>query len=80
MPKRLQPDNPVEWLNRAKSSLSLARQQSHEIYREDLCYQAQQAAEKAVKAVYISKNPCCNTHFGTKSGISTVIHAPSAAY
>lgn len=56
MPKRLQPDNPVEWLNRAKSSLSLARQQSHEIYREDLCYQAQQAAEKAVKAVYISKN------------------------
>jgi HEPN domain-containing protein len=53
--KRLQPDNPVEWLNRAKSSLALAKQRSSEIYREDLCYQAQQAAEKSIKAVYISK-------------------------
>jgi len=53
--KRLQPDNPVEWLNRAKSSLALAKQRSREIYSEDLCFQAQQAAEKAIKAVYISK-------------------------
>jgi len=53
--KRLQPDNPVEWLNRAKSSLALAKQRSKEIYPEDLCFQAQQAAEKAIKAVYISK-------------------------
>jgi len=52
----LQPDNPVEWLNRAKSSLALARQHSGEIYPEDLCFQAQQAAEKAIKALYISKN------------------------
>ncbi|MCX6683306.1 MAG: HEPN domain-containing protein [Methanoregula sp.] len=49
------PDNPVEWLNRAKSSLALAKQRSREIYPEDLCFQAQQAAEKAIKAVYISK-------------------------
>jgi HEPN domain-containing protein len=54
--KRLQPDNPVEWLNRAKSSLALAKQRSREIYPEDLCFQAQQAAEKAIKAVYISRN------------------------
>jgi len=53
--KRLQPDNPVEWLNRAKSSLALARQRSREIYPEDLCFQSHQAAEKAIKAVYISK-------------------------
>ena len=53
--KRLQPDNPVEWLNRAKSSLALAKQRSRDIYLEDLCFQAQQAAEKAIKAVYISK-------------------------
>lgn len=53
--KRLQPDNPVEWLNRAKSSMALAKQRSREIYSEDLCFQAQQAAEKAIKAVYISK-------------------------
>jgi HEPN domain-containing protein len=51
----LQPDNPVEWLNRAKSSLAIAIQPSGEIYPEDLCFQAQQAAEKAIKAVYISK-------------------------
>jgi len=51
----LQPDNPAEWLNRAKSSLALAKQRSSEIYLEDLCYQSQQAAEKAIKAVYISK-------------------------
>ena len=57
MRKRLQPDNPVEWLNRAKSSLALAKQRSKEIYSEDLCFQAQQAAEKAIKAVYISKKP-----------------------
>jgi HEPN domain-containing protein len=53
--RRLQPDNPAEWLNRAKSSLALAKQRSSEIYLEDLCYQSQQAAEKAIKAVYISK-------------------------
>ena len=53
--KRLQPDNPFEWLNRAKSSLALAKQRSKEIYPEDLCFQAQQAAEKAIKAVYIRK-------------------------
>lgn len=52
---RLPPDDPIEWLSRAKSSLSLARQQSQDIYLEDLCFQAQQAAEKAIKAVYITK-------------------------
>lgn len=52
---RLPPDDPIEWLSRAKSSLSLARQQSQDIYMEDLCFQAQQAAEKAIKAVYIAK-------------------------
>jgi HEPN domain-containing protein len=45
----LQPDNPVEWLNRAKRSLALAKQRSREIYPEDLCFQPQQAAEKSDK-------------------------------
>ena len=53
---RLPPDDPLEWLNRAKSSLSLARRKSQEIYLEDLCFQAQQAAEKAIKAVYIAQD------------------------
>lgn len=35
--------------------LALAKQHSSEIYREDLCFPAQQAAEKAIKSVYISK-------------------------
>ena len=49
-----------EWINRAKSCLALAKEFDNEdIYREDLCFQAQQAAEKAVKAVmvYLSIEP-----------------------
>jgi HEPN domain-containing protein len=51
-----QPDDPAEWLNRAKSSLALARHQAPDIDYEDLCFQAQQAAEKAIKAIFISKS------------------------
>ena len=53
---RKPPDNPEEWLNRAKSNLVRARQDHPEIYLEDLCFDAQQAAEKAIKAVLISLN------------------------
>ena len=43
--------NHAEWLLRAKSNLALAKiVVSDEICREDLCFQAQQAAEKAIKA------------------------------
>jgi HEPN domain-containing protein len=43
-----------EWIKRAKSSLNIAKGLNHEgIYLEDLCFQAQQAAEKALKAVMI---------------------------
>ena len=55
MPDRFPPDSPEEWMNRARSSLSIARQKSHDIYLEDLCYQAQQAAEKAIKAIFLAK-------------------------
>jgi HEPN domain-containing protein len=41
-----------EWLRRAKGNLALAKQRKpREAFWEDLCFQAQQAAEKAVKAV-----------------------------
>lgn len=56
MPERFPPDDPREWLNRARSALSLAKAQSAEVYLEDLCYQAQQAVEKAVKALLIKRN------------------------
>ena len=57
------PDNPDEWLHRARSSLALARQKTTDILYEDLCYQAQQAAEKALKAVLVAgKIPYPYTH------------------
>lgn len=43
-----------EWMNRAKSNLHLAKESNRqEVYFEDLCFQAQQAAEKALKALMI---------------------------
>jgi HEPN domain-containing protein len=55
VPGRLPPDDPREWLNRARSSLTKAREGAAfpEIYLEDLCFDAQQAAEKAIKAVLL---------------------------
>ncbi len=53
--KRFPPDDPREWLNRARSNLAKANTspETPEIYLEDLCFDAQQAAEKAIKAVLI---------------------------
>ncbi len=53
-PEHNSPDDPREWLNRAKSNLARARNRLPEVYFEDLCFDAQQAAEKAIKAVMIS--------------------------
>lgn len=54
--ERFPPDDPREWLNRARSNLALARNRVPEVYVEDLCFEAQQAAEKAIKAVMISRS------------------------
>jgi HEPN domain-containing protein len=53
--KRLPPDDPQEWLNRAQSNLAQARVGASipAVYLEDLCFSAQQAAEKAIKAVLL---------------------------
>ena len=64
-PKRFPPDDPREWLNRAKSSLARSSivPDASEIYLEDLCFDAQQAAEKAIKAVLLQRNaPFPYTH------------------
>lgn len=53
MPERYPPDDPREWMNRARSNLAMARMKAEGIYLEDLCFSAQQAAEKAIKAVFI---------------------------
>ncbi len=51
-PERLPPDDPREWLNRARSNLVRAGHRDAGVYLEDLCFDAQQAAEKAVKLAY----------------------------
>lgn len=53
MAERYPPEDPREWLNRARSDLLLARSEEEGIYLEDLCFHAQQAAEKAIKALLI---------------------------
>jgi len=54
MPERFSPDDPREWLNRAQSNLAIAGTRADtSVYLEDLCFNAQQAAEKALKAVCI---------------------------
>ena len=52
-PKRLPPDDPREWLRRANSNLVHARDSSHGVCLEDLCFDAQQTAEKAIKSVFV---------------------------
>jgi hypothetical protein len=53
--KRYPPTDPREWLNRARSNLALARSETVGALPEDLCFEAQQAAEKAVKAVFVHR-------------------------
>ena len=52
-PERLPSDNPREWMNRAQSNLALAKNRIPHAYLEDFCFNAQQAAEKAIKAVMV---------------------------
>ncbi len=54
MPReRFTADDPREWINRARSNLVQATTRHPDIYLEDLCFQAQQATEKAIKAVLL---------------------------
>jgi HEPN domain-containing protein len=53
-PDALPEVGPHEWLRRAKGNLARAKQpKPEEGFWEDLCFDAQQAAEKAVKAVLL---------------------------
>ncbi len=49
---------PAEWINHAKSDLRLAQIASKDelVRKEQVCFHAQQAAEKAIKAVMLSRN------------------------
>jgi len=48
------PHDPQEWLQRARSNLTRARHRIQGVHLEDLCFDAQRAAEKALKALLIS--------------------------
>lgn len=55
-PDRVDAGEPREWLRRAKSNLERARAtKPDEVMWEDLCFDAQQAAEKALKALLLSR-------------------------
>lgn len=54
-PERYSPDDPREWLNRAKSNLAMAKNRVSEVYLQDLCFEDQQAAEKAIKSVKMKR-------------------------
>lgn len=47
-------DDSREWLRRAKGNLRLASAMDPEVPLEELCYNCQQAAEKAIKGVFVS--------------------------
>jgi HEPN domain-containing protein len=53
---RAAPGSPREWLARAKGDLALAEAPLPPGgFYEDLCFHAQQAAEKALKAIYLDR-------------------------
>ena len=54
-PERFPPNDPREWLNPARSNLARAKVLVSGVYLEDLCFDAQQACEKAIKAVMMGR-------------------------
>ncbi len=54
--ERFPADDPREWLNRAGSNLVIAKSRVAGVYLEEYCFNAQQAAEKAIKAVMILRD------------------------
>lgn len=52
------PGSPAQWVTHAESDLRLARLGAKDIsiLREQVCFHAQQAAEKALKAVLLSRD------------------------
>ena len=54
MSEMLDPTDPQTWLARARSNLRLAEVGHQQgVFLEDLCFEAQQAAEKALKSVWV---------------------------
>ena len=59
------PSDPQEWLRRARSNLARAQADFGlpDVLLEDLCFDASQAAEKAIKAILVNRStPVPKTH------------------
>jgi hypothetical protein len=55
-PNLPEPGSPADWLRYARSDLALARiERPAEVFLEMLCFHAQQAVEKSLKAVLLWK-------------------------
>lgn len=54
-PERFAPDDPREWLRQARVDLRVARLAPDDLEREPFAFHAQQAAEKALKAVLLTR-------------------------
>ena len=52
---RLPPDDPREWIRRATSNLIIAGIRDPQVDLADLCFEAQQCAEKSIKAVFLKR-------------------------
>ncbi len=64
-PEYRDPTDPAEWLRRARSNLARARADRGlpDVLYEDLCFDAQQAVEKCLKALLVyRKAPFPKTH------------------
>lgn len=55
--ERRAPPTPIGWLRRARGNLARAKADRHlpEFFYEDLCFDAQQAAEKAIKGLLVHR-------------------------
>ena len=63
-PEQPAPGSPEDWLRHAQSDLALAQAKPPpHVFYEQICFHAQQAAEKALKAVLIAHSiPLLKTH------------------
>lgn len=52
-PESLPPDDPHSWMHYARSDLRIAKNLLPDVLLEQLCFHAQQSAEKAIKALLI---------------------------
>ncbi len=79
-PDHLDPLDPAAWLVRSRSNLARARagRTAPDVLYEDVCFDAQQAAEKAFKAVLVKHGIAFpRTHaLAALTDIAGIVHSP----